>query len=91
MGEFSAWHWLIVIAVFVLLFGSARLPQAARSLGRSMRIFKSETKGLLGDDDAPEPAMSAAQLHEEAARLRQEADRLELEQAHDRQPNGQGR
>jgi TatA/E family protein of Tat protein translocase len=34
MGELSAWHWLIVIAVAVVLFGAKRLPGAARSLGR---------------------------------------------------------
>jgi sec-independent protein translocase protein TatA len=39
-----------ILAVLVLLFGSKKLPDAARSLGRSMRIFKSETKGLRGDD-----------------------------------------
>lgn len=78
MGEFSAWHWLIVIVVFVVLFGSAKLPQAARSLGRSMRIFKSETKGLMADgDNSPETTMSVQQMREEAVRLRQEAARLE--------------
>ncbi|MCO6004185.1 Sec-independent protein translocase subunit TatA [Actinoallomurus purpureus] len=75
MGEFSVWHWLIVIAVFVVLFGSAKLPQAARSLGRSMRIFKSETRGLMTDDD--QSATSAQQMRQEAARLRDEAARLE--------------
>ena len=40
-----------ILAVLVLLFGSKKLPDAARSLGRSMRIFKSETKGLRGGDD----------------------------------------
>ncbi|WP_433173473.1 Sec-independent protein translocase subunit TatA [Actinoallomurus sp. CA-150999] len=78
MGEFSVWHWLIVIGVFVVLFGSAKLPQAARSLGRSMRIFKSETKGLMTDDgDSAEVTMSVQQMREEAARLRQEAAGLE--------------
>lgn len=40
-----------ILAVLVLLFGSKKLPDAARSLGRSMRIFKSETKGLRGDEE----------------------------------------
>jgi sec-independent protein translocase protein TatA len=44
---------LIVLLVLVLIFGSKRLPDAARSIGRSMRIFKAETKGLRGDDDKP--------------------------------------
>ena len=41
-----------ILAVLVLLFGSKKLPDAARSLGRSMRIFKAETKGLRGGEDA---------------------------------------
>jgi sec-independent protein translocase protein TatA len=39
-----------ILAVLVLLFGSKKLPDAARALGRSMRIFKAETKGLRGGD-----------------------------------------
>lgn len=49
MGELSPWHLLIVAAVFVVLFGSKKLPDAARSLGRSLRIFKAETQGLRED------------------------------------------
>lgn len=44
MGEMSPWHWLIVIAIAVLLFGARRLPDAARSLGRSARILKAELR-----------------------------------------------
>ncbi|HET7739293.1 Sec-independent protein translocase subunit TatA [Mycolicibacterium sp. YH-1] len=46
MGGLQPWHWVIVIAVFVLLFGAKKLPDAARSLGKSMRIFKSEIKEM---------------------------------------------
>lgn len=45
-------HIVILIAVIVLLFGASRLPNLARSLGRSMRIMKAETRGLM---DEPEP------------------------------------
>jgi sec-independent protein translocase protein TatA len=42
---------LIIIAVVILvLFGSKKLPDAARSLGRSMRIFKAETRGMKADE-----------------------------------------
>ena len=44
MGELSPWHWAIVIIVLVVLFGARRLPDAARSLGRSARILKSELR-----------------------------------------------
>lgn len=53
MGALQPWHWLILIAVFVLLFGAKRLPDAARSLGKSMRIFKSEVKELQSDKQEP--------------------------------------
>ncbi|MFE5707799.1 Sec-independent protein translocase subunit TatA [Rhodococcus koreensis] len=46
MGTMSPWHWAIVIVVLVLLFGSKRLPSAARGLGQSLRIFTSEMKEM---------------------------------------------
>ncbi len=49
---------LVLVLVIVLLFGAKRLPDAARSVGRSLRIFKAETKGLT-DSDQPEPGQSA--------------------------------
>ncbi|GGM77012.1 Sec-independent protein translocase subunit TatA [Dactylosporangium sucinum] len=51
MGALKPWHILVLVVVLILLFGAKRLPDAARSLGRSMRIIKAETKGL-GDVDA---------------------------------------
>ncbi|MDA2890515.1 Sec-independent protein translocase subunit TatA [Mycolicibacterium sp. BiH015] len=55
MGGLQPWHWLIVIAVFVLLFGAKKLPDAARSLGKSMRIFKSEIKEMQADSKSDQP------------------------------------
>lgn len=43
-------HIIIIVLVVVILFGSRRLPDAARGLGRSMRIFKSEIKQMQDDD-----------------------------------------
>jgi len=45
------WHILVLLIVVVVLFGSKRLPDSARSLGRSLRIFKSEMKELNKDDN----------------------------------------
>ncbi|MEU9075903.1 Sec-independent protein translocase subunit TatA [Kitasatospora sp. NPDC004745] len=53
------WHLLVVLAVVVLLFGSKKLPEMARGLGKSMRILKAETKALR-DEDAPADAAQAA-------------------------------
>jgi len=44
------WHILVLLIVVVVLFGSKRLPDSARSLGRSLRIFKSEMKELNKED-----------------------------------------
>ncbi|MFE5828426.1 Sec-independent protein translocase subunit TatA [Streptomyces erythrochromogenes] len=44
------WHLLIVLAVCLLVFGSKKLPDMARSLGKSMRILKSEARALRSED-----------------------------------------
>jgi sec-independent protein translocase protein TatA len=49
MGALQPWHWLVLIVVVLMLFGYKKLPDAARSVGRSMRIFKSEVSGLRED------------------------------------------
>ncbi|MFD7812268.1 Sec-independent protein translocase subunit TatA [Streptomyces sp. NPDC059785] len=46
------WHLLIVAIVIIVLFGSKKLPEAARGLGRSMRILKSETRAMKDDEAA---------------------------------------
>jgi sec-independent protein translocase protein TatA len=47
---------LIIAIVVLVLFGSRKMPDAARSLGRSMRILKSEVSKIHDDDEQPEPA-----------------------------------
>ena len=44
-------EWLIILAIVVLVFGAAKLPELARGTGQALRIFKTETKGLRDDDD----------------------------------------
>src|SRR5215472_4588698 len=59
----SPWKILIVALVIIVLFGSKKLPSAARSLGQSMRILKKEVQGLHEDEPEPHPpgAQPAAQ------------------------------
>ena len=53
----------VLIAVVLLLFGSKRLPDVARGVGRSLRIFKAETKGLLTDEEGQSaPPAAPAQI-----------------------------
>ena len=44
------WHLIVLVVLIALLFGSKRMPDAARGLGRSLRIFKSEMKEMREDD-----------------------------------------
>lgn len=46
----GGWELVLLLGVLVLLFGASKLPNAARSIGQSMRIFKAETKGMRSDD-----------------------------------------
>ncbi len=43
-------EWLVILAIVVLVFGAAKLPDLARGTGQALRIFKAETKGLRDDD-----------------------------------------
>jgi sec-independent protein translocase protein TatA len=52
VNSLKPWHIIVLVVVLVVLFGAKRLPDAARSLGRSMRILKAETRGLQEDDVA---------------------------------------
>ena len=60
LGELSPWHLLILAAVVLVLFGAKKLPDSARALGRSMRIFKAETQGLRDGDKADGTQAQAA-------------------------------
>ncbi|MDQ6650978.1 MAG: twin-arginine translocase TatA/TatE family subunit, partial [Actinomycetota bacterium] len=51
----GGWELVLIVVAGVALFGSKRLPDSARAIGRSLRILKAETKGLR-DDDLPAPA-----------------------------------
>ncbi|HSS25398.1 MAG TPA: Sec-independent protein translocase subunit TatA [Mycobacterium sp.] len=57
MGSLSPWHWAILAVVVILLFGAKKLPDAARSLGKSMRIFKSELREMQTENKAEAPSI----------------------------------
>jgi sec-independent protein translocase protein TatA len=52
-ANMSGWHLLIILAVVLLLFGATRLPALSRSVGQSVRIFRSETKNLKEEGEKP--------------------------------------
>ena len=61
MGSLSPVHWMIVLGALVLLFGSSKLPQMARSMGQSARILRSEARGMRDDEQAASSTSPAAQ------------------------------
>jgi sec-independent protein translocase protein TatA len=88
----SPWKILIVAVVLIVLFGSKKLPDAARSLGKSMRILKTEVSDLHHDDKAetekPAPAITAPpnqpqvdQLQQQIRDLQQKASAAEASKA----------
>jgi sec-independent protein translocase protein TatA len=57
VGSLSPWHWAILAVVVILLFGAKKLPDAARSLGKSMRIFKSELREMQSENKSEPSAL----------------------------------
>ena len=67
MGGWDApWHWVVLAIIVIALFGYKKLPDAARSLGRSLRIFKTEIKGMTEDDKARAKAKEEADAEPKA-------------------------
>ena len=61
-------EWVIIAIVgVVLLFSAKKLPDMARGLGQSMRIFKAETRGLKEDEQAAKPGEASVESRRHAA------------------------
>jgi sec-independent protein translocase protein TatA len=56
MGHIGPWQLVIILVLVVLVFGSKKLPDTARALGKSLRILKSETTALRSDGDKAKDA-----------------------------------
>jgi sec-independent protein translocase protein TatA len=52
MGEFSVFHWLIVLAIVLILFGGRKIPEVMKGLGEGIRNFK---EGMSGASHTPPP------------------------------------
>jgi sec-independent protein translocase protein TatA len=83
----SPWKILIVAVVLIVLFGSKKLPDAARSLGKSMRILKTEVQDLHGHEDEkteaekPAPAIAAQPTQVQVDALQQQIQDLQQKTA----------
>jgi sec-independent protein translocase protein TatA len=63
MGSFSIWHWLVVLLIIVLVFGTKKLRNIGADLGGAVKGFKEGMKGAAdGDDGAAAPQQSAGEL-----------------------------
>ena len=60
LSNLTGWHFLIILVVILLLFGAPKLPGLARSLGQSMKIFKSEITPERTDDGTPDSSADSA-------------------------------
>ncbi|KAB1643151.1 twin-arginine translocase TatA/TatE family subunit [Gulosibacter chungangensis] len=60
----TGWHLLIILAIVMLLFGAGKLPDLARSVGQSMRIFRNEMSADAGARDASQPVTVAEEALE---------------------------
>jgi sec-independent protein translocase protein TatA len=69
MGALRPWHIAVLVVLLILLFGAKRLPDAARSFGRSVRILKAEAKGLQEDDVEAKAAAQAGRTPLESPQL----------------------
>ena len=73
MGNLGVPELLIIAGVIILLFGARKLPEMARSLGKSAKAFKEETKGMRhGNDDEDETPSTTAQTQAPAQPVAQQ-------------------
>ena len=50
MGEFSIFHWMIVLAIVLILFGGRKIPEVMKGLGEGIRNFKDSLKGTQSEE-----------------------------------------
>jgi sec-independent protein translocase protein TatA len=62
MGFDSIWHWLLLLVIVLVIFGTGKLTRAGSDLGKAIRGFK---KAMNGDEDEAKPAAAAEKLQAE--------------------------
>lgn len=67
MGQIGPWQLAIILVLVVIVFGSKKLPDTARALGKSLRILKSETSALRSDGDKGKDASAPADGEQQTA------------------------
>jgi sec-independent protein translocase protein TatA len=77
MGSFSIWHWLIVLLVVVLIFGTKKLKNIGSDLGSAVKGFKDGVKGGSEDPEAAAPAAPPQQVT--TAQRKSDANTVDVE------------
>lgn len=67
-ANLTGWHALIILAVVLLIFGAAKLPALAKSVGQSMRILKKEVSDAGSENDQTPDARPTVTVSPSAAR-----------------------
>ncbi len=62
MGSFSIWHWLIVLVIVMLVFGTKKLRNVGQDLGGAVKGFKDGMKDATADDKPADAAAPAQQV-----------------------------
>ena len=80
MGSFSIWHWLIVLLVIVLIFGTKKLRNIGEDLGSAVKGFKTGMKaGAEGEGAAPAPGTGEAPPQVTTAAKKADANTVDVE------------
>ena len=66
IGNLQGWHLIVILVVILLLFGAAKLPALAKSMGQSARVFKGEMKAMKDDETTEGKTESVANPASEA-------------------------
>ena len=77
MGTFSIWHWLVVLAIVVLVFGTKKLRNLGSDLGNAVRGFKEGMKGA-DEDNTPSSSQSQQITHHSAEAGVKEKNEIKL-------------
>ena len=62
--RFQVWHMIVLLVLVLVVFGSGRLPDIAKSVGQSMKVFKKEIKELRDEDEGKQPPAQIQQPQE---------------------------
>lgn len=73
MGFGSIWHWIILLIVVLVVFGTKRLTSGAKDLGKAVNEFK---KGMRGDDEPPAQLKDQSQARDASAETRRDDDHV---------------